>query len=48
MREAPGGFSANTRYIPFLTVFGVLGTICFAAGFFTLAMFLLAPPKANL
>ncbi|MDQ2918390.1 MAG: hypothetical protein M3R10_00700 [Verrucomicrobiota bacterium] len=45
LREMPGGFSANQGYYPILMVFGSIGTICFAAGFFLLAKFLLNPAR---
>lgn len=43
LRSAPGGFSANTQYLPLLTILGMIGTIAFAAGFITLTTYLLGP-----
>ncbi len=47
IRSMPGGFAANGGYYPLLMIFGAFGTICFAAGFFLLAKFLLGPPKTT-
>lgn len=41
MQEALGGFSANRQYFPILALLGGFGTICFAAAFITLTLFLL-------
>jgi len=45
MHEAPGGFAANSSYIPMLSIFGMLGSLCFAGGFIALTMFLLRTAK---
>lgn len=47
LQQAPGGFSANTRYLPFLNAFGMLGTCIFVAGFVSLAAFLLRVQKTS-
>jgi hypothetical protein len=48
MSLAPGGFSANARYLPATSVLGFLGMLIFIAGFISLTIFLLRaqPPKA--
>jgi hypothetical protein len=45
LHQAPGGFGGNAKFIPILTAFGLLGTICFAAGFVSLTTFLLTNTK---
>jgi len=47
MHQAPGGFSANVRYLPILSALGMIGTLCFAAGFFALTIFLLRSAKPS-
>ena len=41
MSLAPGGFSANARYMPVLSVIGFLGMLGFIAGFGSLTVWLL-------
>ena len=41
LSQMPGGFGANSQYFPMLAIFGLLGTLCFAGGFFLLTKFLL-------
>jgi hypothetical protein len=43
LNQAPGGYSANARYFPFLAIFGGLGTLAFAVGFVLLTGYLLRP-----
>ena len=45
MRQAPGGFNANTRYFPIFSAIGAFGTIVSAAAFISLTMFLLRSNK---
>jgi hypothetical protein len=42
---APGGLSANARYLPFLSVFGALGALVSLAAFACLVAFLLRLQK---
>ena len=48
MSLAPGGFSANARYLPATTALGFLGMLLFIAGFVSLTIYLLRaqPPQA--
>ena len=48
MSLAPGGFSANARYMPALSGIGFLGMLTFIAGFVSLTTWLLRtqPPQA--
>lgn len=41
-----GGFSANTQYLPIISIVGIVGTIASAAAFISLTAFLLRPPAA--
>lgn len=41
MQRAPGGFGENMRWFPAISVLGMLGTLCFVAGFISLAAYLL-------
>ena len=41
MRFAPGGFGAHSRFFPLLGLVGLLAMLLFAAGFISLAIFLL-------
>lgn len=43
LQQAPGGFGANMRFFPLLALFGIAGTLCFAAAFVSLTKFLLRP-----
>ena len=47
LNQAPGGYSANLRYFPILSLVGTLGTLVFAAGFVLLAGFLLRGAKTD-
>ena len=43
LQQAPGGFGANSIYLPLLSIVGALGTVFFGAGFIALTLFLLRP-----
>ena len=48
MSLAPGGFSANSRYLPAISAIGYFGMLVFIAGFVSLTTYLLRaqPPQA--
>ena len=45
--QAPGGFSANSIYMPILTALGFLGMVLFIAGFLSLTLYLLRPASPD-
>jgi hypothetical protein len=48
LQQAPGGISANARWLGVFSLFGVLGTLISMAAFLLLASFLMqTPPRAN-